>query len=149
MSKEDLEMKKIEKKDLIFEKILKKYEDKIKSNQYISKSSLQKFLYNSKTPKMSREIIEEGAFFVIQRSLCYLELIDNKDENNNYENNNNGNNINNLNQAEASGNNMENINNNNGDKINNENNINNRKNDNNENKNNYNENDKINKENKN
>ena len=97
---------------------------------------------------MFREKIEEGAFFVIQRPLCYLELIDNKDENNNYENNNNGNNINNLNQVEESGNNIENINNNNGDKINNENNINNRKNDNNENKNNYYENDKINKEDK-
>ena len=131
MSKEDLEMKKIEKKNLIFEKIFNKFEDKMKSKKYISKSSLQKFLYNSKTPKMSREKIEEGAFFVIQRPLCYLELIDNKDENNN-----NGNNINNINQAEASGNNIENINNNNGDKINNENNINNRKNDNNENKNN-------------
>ena len=148
MSKEDLEMKKIEKNNLIFEKIFNEYGEKMKSKKYISKSSLEKYLYNSKTPKMFREKIEEGAFFVIQRPLCYLELIDNKDENNNYENNNNGNNINNLNQAEESGNNIENINNNNGDKINNENNINNRKNDNNENKNNYYENDKINKEDK-
>ena len=148
MSKEDLEMKKIEKNNLIFEKIFNEYGEKMKSKKYISKSSLEKYLYNSKTPKMFREKIEEGAFFVIQRPLCYLELIDNKDENNNYENNNNGNNINNLNQVEESGNNIENINNNNGDKINNENNINNRKNDNNENKNNYYENDKINKEDK-
>ena len=148
MSKEELEMKKIEKINLIFEKIFNEFGDKMKSKKYISKSSLEQFLDNSETPKMSREKIEEGAFFVIQRPLCYLELIDNKDENNNYENNNNGNNINNLYQSEASGNNIENINNNNGDKINNKNNINNRKNDNNENKNNYNENDKINKENK-
>jgi hypothetical protein len=124
MSKEDSEMEKISKMDKIFENFLNIYGEKMKSNQYILKSSLQKFLYNSKTPIMSREKIQEGAFFVIQRPLCYLELIDDKDENNNYENNNNGNNIINLNQAEASGNNIENINNKNGDKINNENNIN-------------------------
>ena len=134
MSKEDLEMEKIKKKDLIFEKILNKYEEYFESNLYISKTSLRKFLYDSKTPLESSEKIEEGAFFVIKRPLCYLELIDNKDENNKNENN-----INNLNQAEASGNNIENINSN-GDIIINENNINIRKNDNNENNNNINNN---------
>ena len=78
----------IEKINIIFEKIFNEFGDKMKSKKYISKSSLQKFLDNSETPKMSREKIEEGAFFVIQRPFCYLELIDDKDENNNYENNN-------------------------------------------------------------
>ena len=137
MSKENLEMENILKIDKIFEKIINKYEEKMKSNKYILNFSLQNYLYNPETPIFEREKIEEGAFFVIKRPLCYLELIDNKNENNNYENNN-GNNINNLDKAETSGN-------NNGNKINNINNINNGKN---ENKYYNNENDKINKGNK-
>ena len=108
MEKEDLEMENILKKDKIFEKIIDKYKEKMKYNQYILKEDLQKFLLNSKTPTRLRDKIEEGAFFVIRRPLCYLELINNKNENDNYENDNERNKINDENYINNRNNNNEN-----------------------------------------
>ena len=120
MKNEDLVMDNILKKDKIFEKIINKYKEEMESNQCILKASLQKFLLNPEKPATSTEKIEEGAFFVIERPLCHLELINNKNENNNYENDNDRNKINDENYIT----NRNNENNNKNDKINKENKIN-------------------------
>jgi len=118
MKNEDLEMDNILKKDKIFEKIINKYKEEMKCNPYILKDSLQEFLLNPETPAISTEQIEEGAFFVIRRPFCHLELINNKNENKNYENDRNK--INDENYIT----NRNNENNNKNDKINKENKIN-------------------------
>ena len=120
MKNEDLVMDNILKKDKIFEKIINKYKEEMESNQCILKASLQKFLLNPEKPATSTEKIEEGAFFVIERPLCHLELINNKNEYNNYENDNDRNKINDENYIT----NRNNENNNKNDKINKENKIN-------------------------
>ena len=86
----------------IFEKIIDKYKKKMESNEFILKKSLQKYLFDSQNPLFSRDIIKEGVSFVIKRPLCYIEIINNINKNDNINkginyNNNNKININNDN----------------------------------------------------
>ena len=123
MSKIKMEMEFISRNDKIFEKIIDKYKKKLESNEYILMDSLKKFLIDPETPKTSREKIEEGAFFVIKRPFCYLELIDSRNRNN--KNNNNRIDIDSGYKTEKSGNNINDEINNNGNNIDNNNNTNN------------------------